>query len=325
MPELPEVETVRGRLLAPAIGARIAAVWDSGMPLHMKRRPPRKKLQSLVGAKLTARAAARQVPAPRHRSPRRPCSSTSATGRLCIYKKGEPRAAHTHLVLDLGKRELRFMDARRFGQLDVLARADERAHPALAVLGPDALVHGVDPEALLAVARRRQRTTLKAFLLDQSVIAGVGNIYASEALARGAPPVGAGAPLDRRARPQARRRGARGDCERPRERRHDARRLRRGRRHEGRQRGLSMGLRSRGQPLSAVPGPHPPVRDPGSSNVFLSNVCRPRKGSMIAAFVGWPGRPGLSRTGRGWCGAGNSDEVADLAHAKCSPTPPTKT
>jgi formamidopyrimidine-DNA glycosylase len=183
MPELPEVETVR-RTLAPAIGARIAAVWDSGMPLHMKRRPPRKKLQALVGATLTA--------ARRHGKyllldtdrPETLLVHLGMTGRLCIYKKGEPRAAHTHLVLDLGKRELRFMDARRFGQLDVLARADERAHPALAVLGPDALVHGVDPEALLAIARRRQRTTLKAFLLDQSVIAGVGNIYASEALWR---------------------------------------------------------------------------------------------------------------------------------------------
>ena len=183
MPELPEVETVR-RTLAPAIGARIAAVWDSGMPLHMKRRPPRKKLQALVGAKLVAvRRHGKYLLLDTDRAETL-LVHLGMTGRLCIYKKGEPRAAHTHLVLDLGKRELRFMDARRFGQLDVLVRADERAHPALAVLGPDALVHGVDPEALLAVARRRQRTTLKAFLLDQSVIAGVGNIYASEALWR---------------------------------------------------------------------------------------------------------------------------------------------
>jgi formamidopyrimidine-DNA glycosylase len=106
------------------------------------------------------------------------------TGRLCLHGKREPRAAHTHLVLDLGTRELRFADARRFGQIDVLVRAREREHPALAELGPDALVHGVDPAALLERARGRRRTTLKAFLLDQRVIAGVGNIYASEALWR---------------------------------------------------------------------------------------------------------------------------------------------
>ncbi|HLL21316.1 MAG TPA: zinc finger domain-containing protein, partial [Kofleriaceae bacterium] len=59
----------------------------------------------------------------------------------------------------------------------------EKAHPGLALLGPDALVDGVDADALVTLAKQR-RTTLKAFVLDQSVIAGVGNIYASEALWR---------------------------------------------------------------------------------------------------------------------------------------------
>ena len=52
MPELPEVETVR-RTLQPAVGAKIAAVWDSGKGLHMQRKPPRKKLRGLVGARIT--------------------------------------------------------------------------------------------------------------------------------------------------------------------------------------------------------------------------------------------------------------------------------
>jgi formamidopyrimidine-DNA glycosylase len=183
MPELPEVETVR-RTLAPAIGARIAAVWDSGKPLHMKRRPPRKKLQALVGAKITGvRRHGKYLLVDTDR-PQSLLVHLGMTGRLCLHGKREPRALHTHLVLDLGTRELRFVDPRRFGLLDVFEREQERAHPALAVLGPDALVHGVDPEALLAVARRRRRSTLKAFILDQSVIAGVGNIYASEALRR---------------------------------------------------------------------------------------------------------------------------------------------
>jgi formamidopyrimidine-DNA glycosylase len=182
MPELPEVETVR-RTLTPAIGARIAAVWDSGLPLHMKRRPPRKKLRGLVGAKIVdVRRHGKYLLLDTDR-PETLLVHLGMTGRLCIHPKREPRALHTHLVLDLGTRELRFTDPRRFGQLDVLVREREREHPALAVLGPDALVHGVDPAALLALARRR-RTTLKAFILDQSVIAGVGNIYASEALWR---------------------------------------------------------------------------------------------------------------------------------------------
>jgi formamidopyrimidine-DNA glycosylase len=105
------------------------------------------------------------------------------TGRLRIQKKSDERAPHTHVVLDLGARELRFSDPRRFGQIDVVRRATERAHPALAVLGPDPLTDGIDPVALHARARGK-KATLKAFVLDQSVLAGVGNIYASEALWR---------------------------------------------------------------------------------------------------------------------------------------------
>ncbi|MGN6106928.1 MAG: bifunctional DNA-formamidopyrimidine glycosylase/DNA-(apurinic or apyrimidinic site) lyase [Kofleriaceae bacterium] len=183
MPELPEVETVR-RTLTPAIGARIESVWDSGKALHMQRRPPRKKLQGLVGARITGvRRHGKYLMVDTDR-PQSLLVHLGMTGRFCIHARREERATHTHLVLGLGARELRFTDARRFGQLDVFARDQEREHPALSVLGPDALDAGVDPEALVQRARRRQRSTLKAFILDQSVIAGVGNIYASEALWR---------------------------------------------------------------------------------------------------------------------------------------------
>src|SRR5215470_11306203 len=107
MPELPEVETVR-RTLAPAVGGLISSVWTSGMGLHMARRPPRAKLQKLVGARITRirrhgkyllldtdRAAAILV-------------HLGMTGRLRIHRAGDPPAAHTHVVLGLGRRELRF-------------------------------------------------------------------------------------------------------------------------------------------------------------------------------------------------------------------------
>jgi len=182
MPELPEVETVR-RTLTPAVGGRISSVWTSGLGLHMARKPPRAQLRKLVGAQIIAvrrhgkyllldtdHAAAILV-------------HLGMTGQLRIHGAADPRAAHTHVVFGLDRRELRFVDARRFGQVDVVVRGKEREHPALAVLGPDALDEAIDVAALLATARDR-RTTLKAFVLDQSVIAGVGNIYASEALWR---------------------------------------------------------------------------------------------------------------------------------------------
>ena len=183
MPELPEVETVR-RTLAPAVGAKIVSAWDSGMGLHMHRKPPRRKLRALAGAKVTGlRRHGKYLLIDVGRD-QTLLVHLGMTGRLLIANKAAPRVKHTHLVLELADgRSLRFVDARRFGQLDVLERAREHEHPALAELGPDPLVDGIDVEALLARAKGK-KTTLKAFVLDQSVLAGVGNIYASEALWR---------------------------------------------------------------------------------------------------------------------------------------------
>ncbi|HTR52350.1 MAG TPA: bifunctional DNA-formamidopyrimidine glycosylase/DNA-(apurinic or apyrimidinic site) lyase [Kofleriaceae bacterium] len=186
MPELPEVETVR-RTLAPAIGAKIAAVWDSGKGLHMHRKPPRAKLRALVGARITGLRRHGKyllVDFDGRDTGRALLVHLGMTGRLLLVSEATPRAPHTHVVLWLDDgRELRFVDARRFGQIDVIERAREGDHPALAALGPDPLVHGIDGATLLARAKGRT-TTLKVFVLDQSVVAGVGNIYASEALWR---------------------------------------------------------------------------------------------------------------------------------------------
>ena len=181
MPELPEVETVR-RTLAPAVGAKIVAVWDSGKGLHMHRKPPRKKLRGLVGARITAIRRHGKYLLVDTDTPETLLVHLGMTGRFLIVPEATPRAKHTHLVLWLDDgRELRFVDARRFGQLDVVSRDRASAHPALAGLGPDPLVHGLDG-ALLYERSRGRKSTLKAFVLDQGVLAGVGNIYASEAL-----------------------------------------------------------------------------------------------------------------------------------------------
>lgn len=202
MPELPEVETVR-RTLLPTIGKRIGSVWDSGQGLHMGRRPPRAQLQALTGA--TLRAIRRRgkyllldlfASSRSNASAKRSNSAASnaaggsktllvhlgMTGRLLIVPAGTPRAKHTHLVMQLGDRsELRFVDARRFGFLDVIGIDGQ--HAALASLGPDPLVDGIQAQRVYEVSRDK-RATLKAFLLDQRVIAGLGNIYVSEALWR---------------------------------------------------------------------------------------------------------------------------------------------
>jgi len=91
-----------------------------------------------------------------------------------------PKHSRAHLVLDDGS-ALHYVDPRLFGQIVVV-----RAHPVaeLAViqaLGPDALVDGVEPGRLHAALARSARP-IKVALLDQSVLAGIGNIYATEAL-----------------------------------------------------------------------------------------------------------------------------------------------
>lgn len=182
MPELPEVETVR-RTLAPAIGGKIQAAWDSGLGLHMKRKPPRAALRKLAGATIAGVRRIGKYLLIDTDGERSLLVHLGMTGRLRIQPKAEPRARHTHVVLDLGERELRFSDPRRFGQVDVVTRATEREHPALAVLGPDPLTDGIDVAAFHARSRGK-KASLKAFVLDQSVLAGVGNIYASEALWR---------------------------------------------------------------------------------------------------------------------------------------------
>lgn len=182
MPELPEVETVR-RTVLPAVGGKITSLWTSGMGLHMARKPPAAKLKKLIGTKITAVRRHGKYLLVDTSGPASLLVHLGMTGRLRLHAKADPRAPHTHVIFGLGARELRFSDPRRFGQVDVVTRGEEHAHAGLALLGPDAMDTAIDVGALLETAKRK-KTTLKAFVLDQRVIAGVGNIYASEALWR---------------------------------------------------------------------------------------------------------------------------------------------
>lgn len=182
MPELPEVETVR-RTVLPAVGGKISSLWTSGMGLHMARKPPAAKLKGLIGTKITAVRRHGKYLLIDTTGPSSILVHLGMTGRLRLHAKADPRAPHTHVVFGLGPRELRFSDPRRFGQVDIVTRGGEDGHAGLALLGPDALDTAIDVAALLAKAKTKT-TTLKSFVLDQRVIAGVGNIYASEALWR---------------------------------------------------------------------------------------------------------------------------------------------
>jgi formamidopyrimidine-DNA glycosylase len=105
------------------------------------------------------------------------------SGRMQLARSGEPEAAHTNVVVGLDDgTELRFVDPRTFGFMAVLTPDEVRAS-SLARLGPDALADL--PRSPALSQRLAGRTApIKALLLDQGVLAGLGNIYADEVLHR---------------------------------------------------------------------------------------------------------------------------------------------
>lgn len=95
-----------------------------------------------------------------------------------------PPTAHDHLILETDEGwRITFNDARRFGSVDLVSGNALHACPALALLGPEPLDDGFTP-AVLNAALLGRRSSIKAALLDQRVVAGLGNIYVSEALFR---------------------------------------------------------------------------------------------------------------------------------------------
>jgi formamidopyrimidine-DNA glycosylase len=182
MPELPEVETVRRALAREVAGSRILRV--TGRSIAM-RRPLRVE-------RLAATLDGRRFAAPRRRGkfllldvkpPGTILCHLGMSGRLMLQRPDDPIQPHTHITFQLSTgRELRFVDPRRFGLMDWIPPGDELRDPSLRLLGPEPL----DPEIERWLPQRLEarRAPLKALLLDQRIVAGVGNIYAVEALWR---------------------------------------------------------------------------------------------------------------------------------------------
>jgi formamidopyrimidine-DNA glycosylase len=100
------------------------------------------------------------------------------------YHEREQHAAHDHIVFHMSSGAIvTFNDPRRFGSMKIVARPDLDDEPLLRRLGPEPLGNAFDAAAL-AHACRGKKTTLKAALSDQRVVAGLGNIYVCEALYR---------------------------------------------------------------------------------------------------------------------------------------------
>ena len=190
MPELPEVETVRTGLV-PAMEGR--AIERAELRRADLRWPfPERMAERLEGARVLAlRRRSKYILAD---------LSTSETllihlgmsGRMTVsglrlgsfVHEHPERAAHDHVVLHMeGGARITFNDARRFGAMDLMPTAAQDAHPLLAHLGPEPLEDAFCG-ARLAGALAGRRLPIKAALLDQRIVAGLGNIYVCEALHR---------------------------------------------------------------------------------------------------------------------------------------------
>ncbi len=190
MPELPEVETVR-RGLEPVLAGRVIEAAEVRRPDLRWPFPPR----------LAERLAGARVMRLRRRS--KYLLADLASGETLIVHLGmsgrilvsgaqvgafhHPHPApekHDHVVLDVeGGARVTFNDARRFGAIDLWPTADLESHRLLAGLGPEPLGNDFNAAALSARLDRRA-APVKAVLLDQRVVAGLGNIYVCEALWR---------------------------------------------------------------------------------------------------------------------------------------------
>ena len=178
MPELPEVETVANGVDARVRGQRIEAVWTSGKPQTFKS-PESEITEVLAGARIArVRRVGKTVVMQVERAGGGAAEfliHLGMTGRLLVSAPAVPLPGHTHAVLTLsGGNELRFVDARRFGRLSVVT--ETYGGP-----GAEPLTIGEDDFVRLFKGRK---TPIKAALLNQSLLHGVGNIYADESLFR---------------------------------------------------------------------------------------------------------------------------------------------
>jgi formamidopyrimidine-DNA glycosylase len=183
MPELPEVETVMRGLQARLEGRLLARVRLHRPDLRWAF--PAGLAERMTGARVCGFHRRAKYILMRLEGGDSVLIHLGMSGRI-VVGPAMPNAAsaHEHITFetDNGWR-VGFIDPRRFGSVDLVATAAEDGHRLLAGLGPEPLDCEFDAP-LLSAALRHRRTPIKAALLDQRTVAGLGNIYACEALFR---------------------------------------------------------------------------------------------------------------------------------------------
>ena len=183
MPELPEVETVmrglraalEGRRIVRAVAHRADLRW--ALPVGLARR--------LTGARVLGFRRRGKYMLMRLDGGDSVLLHLGMSGRMLVERAGRNDVTlHEHLVMETDEGwRVGFVDPRRFGSVDLVPTAEEDTHRLLAGLGPEPLDAAFDV-ASLSEALAGKHTPIKAALLDQKIVAGLGNIYVCEALFR---------------------------------------------------------------------------------------------------------------------------------------------
>ncbi len=178
MPELPEVQTIVNDLRNKIVGKKIMtakiitrSVWRDG-------RLPRVGLRSATISGIERKGKNILISLSGGRTL---IIHLKMTGKLTLDRSDTKVAKHTHFIMELNDGEIRFNDIRRFGYLHLVKTSKLPDLDYLAKIGPDPYQLGVDD--FLAAIKSKNRM-IKALLLDQTVISGLGNIYTDEALFR---------------------------------------------------------------------------------------------------------------------------------------------
>lgn len=190
MPELPEVETVKAGI-APAMEGAVIARAEVNRP-DLRWPFPERMAQRLTGARvLRLRRRSKYILVDLDRGETL-LIHLGMSGRMLVsgdqlgvFHHPHPAPQkHDHVVFHMaGGARITFNDARRFGAMDLMPTGAEEDHWLLSSLGPEPLGNGFD-ETYLVAALRGRKTPIKTALLDQRIVAGLGNIYVSEVLYR---------------------------------------------------------------------------------------------------------------------------------------------
>lgn len=195
MPELPEVETVR-RGLAPVMEGRVIAAVKLNRP-NLRYPFPKRFANRLTGARITQLDRRAKYLLATLDTGETLIAHLGMSGRFAVETPDDANARpegfidtstrnpkHDHVVLTTDEGVcIIYNDPRRFGFMDLVATAEVDAHQSFARLGPEPLSNAFNGPALSA-ALAGKRTPIKSALLDQRVVAGLGNIYVCEALFR---------------------------------------------------------------------------------------------------------------------------------------------